>query len=1260
MKNSLPNPPALSILLANRNKQLPNYCYKYAGEGNKAQYGFDAVFPEHLEVDESSMSLWIPFANGSNRDGVGDLLEIGGIRLERHQKNPIVLFDHGKEVKLPIAKALDPASNQYTVELDVVNQVGRLRAFFYDGKGLDGVDRTQDYNHALFCEQLYDLTAKGFIRGGSIGYQVIKALELPPDYGRGIPKGLHLLQTLMLEGSLVVMPANADTVRKGLDWEQQVQYWTANSVDAAREILSMPNVCGKSLSPMLVKTLTPFAKATPRYVDKPPEKYGMNFGDAPYTTEKIGSAHFAVQGGHTEAGEARGGSPVSGKPHATREGAANSAIRHGLRDTLGDEMKRRKKGVGGAITGARIGATVGSAVPGVGTAVGALAGAAIGHRVTKSEELPNEDEKMSVHEQNHPKTPVEHYSTLRQEDANTPVLSNASKPKKDKLGQSEVIRRQRSQAEYALGYKAADEIKPKNERYVSAGKGKTRTARISEPQKGSDEEIKTSRKPTQLKKDLGSIRKKYVVTKSLRRRIKSSKPGSSIVYVGSKDMKKAREAASSRGLKFVFMGESKGANKIKLTGDDDSIDCFARDFGKPIRMNTKSLEINDSKSLGEDMGTKSNKEELSGPKRAAGNVGPKRNQEQITYSARQGLGRDKIQQRKPTQLNKDFDEFEGEVDNTMATGAPTTAEPEADIEMAAESDTPQEKYGAQVLRRLHQDAAILLGEYDEFVELLESDKVKKTLTRKLEHLASFLEEVEGLFGSEYPDGNPLEGVEIEGEEKIMEEVPEDEAAEMSDIADEDPLEDAVEDGTIGDGDDAGSGAGDEMDDRGERAVAGDSDDTVEELDDEDDEVMEGIGMGAKRFKGLRGKYKAAPKEQRYSPPSIVARRGKFPTRQEERYPKTKDPKTQLKKAMEECPKCGEQNCQCEVGETDQKIAPLVAAGVGMAAGSMMGKALESHEKTMVGGAAKYLFDMGQDGSMWDDEKKMDAHHYYKTLDGMVTLQEAYDDLHDYDNVPPSEWEPGAGAMKAAVPAKPFRNRPSSNARPAGAAPAAADSQVGQNTIPGGGGHKPPAQSDSIYDSDYEQGDNPYQFKGDMHPHRKMCKDASEFFRELSQTRDFGDPHREKCKYWHRNLDPISKEEDIAEEDLDEEVIEETDGEEAIESEEEETEVGERGEKASDEIQPTRRPRTHTDPVMRKIVQDSGGTVHQRVREQNKRRFQQDEQTGKGPGSRPMRIPKEPTTHVPKKQLTDTEEKALIAQQTKQMEELNKLVASISI
>lgn len=236
----------LDCVLARKSLPTNAYSYKLAGPSN---FGMDVIIDEDADFNEGKMSAWVPYADGNRRDGVGDKLEVGGIVLERHQKNALVLFDHGKQIALPIGSCRNPETAEYENHIDQAENRARLNCFFYQGKGIAGVSNSDEYNHAVFCHQLYDLYVKRFVKGGSIGYQIVKALPLQPNYETGTPQGLHLLSVLMLEGSVVVMPANMDTVGKSYDGIQEM----------ARKILCLPNVCGKPLAPVLVKSLSAYA-----------------------------------------------------------------------------------------------------------------------------------------------------------------------------------------------------------------------------------------------------------------------------------------------------------------------------------------------------------------------------------------------------------------------------------------------------------------------------------------------------------------------------------------------------------------------------------------------------------------------------------------------------------------------------------------------------------------------------------------------------------------------------------------------------------------------------------------------------------------------------------------------------------------------------------------------------------------------------------------------------------------------------------------
>lgn len=237
------------------------FSYKLHGEG----YALDTFSSNEPVVNEKEMSFILPFADGRRRDGVGDLLEIGGIDCSRHLKNPLCLLDHGKSVFLPIGSAEDPKTKRYTVNLDPIGKSASAEIFVYQGKGtLPKNSRVSEYDHALFCHQIFDLWAKKYLRAGSIGYQVVRAIPLNPDPEKGLPQGQHLLKTLLLEVSVVVLPANQDT--------------TIKSLDAAREILCLPNVCGKPLSPYLAKSLESFVVSKSLSVRKWVKSY---FADCP-------------------------------------------------------------------------------------------------------------------------------------------------------------------------------------------------------------------------------------------------------------------------------------------------------------------------------------------------------------------------------------------------------------------------------------------------------------------------------------------------------------------------------------------------------------------------------------------------------------------------------------------------------------------------------------------------------------------------------------------------------------------------------------------------------------------------------------------------------------------------------------------------------------------------------------------------------------------------------------------------------------------
>lgn len=617
-------------VLDRRSKRLAGYSYKLLGD----QFGYDVPLPEQMDIDENAMSVWIPFADGNRRDGVGDLLEVGGIRTERHQANPIVLFDHGKKVDLPIALTEDRETKAYTVQIDPVNQIAKGNAYFYQGTGMPGEDKEKEREHALFCEQLFDMIAKRYVRAGSIGYQVIKALNLQPDYDNGTPQGLHLLSVLMLELSAVVLPANGDTVRK---------------------MLCQGSCCGKPLSPVLVKSLSAYA----------PEKkaqMGYEAKTLKYELSKDREGWWVAFGGKVVKG------PYSDQSAAQQE------------------------------------------------------------RQKLERDWPRGPQQKSVE------------VTLQS-------VCNGSKipPVRWKPGLGAV-------------------------------------------------------------KDIKELRKKYRPTKALRRRLKKSSAGSSMVRVRSKDLGKMRELAEGKGLEFLHSGShAKGVEKVRLSGHDGAIDEVAKEFGLPMRTGNKSMAIK-TKGYGEGY-------ELAW--RIPGKGGWKRKEFKSEEERAKFIdkviekeGNDvEFQSRDPEKsMNNKQKKAAGKslqlknkaLDNGVEEGTVMAEEelpPTATEDGPEEEEASQEPFGAQVLRRIHEDHSILMEEYDEMMGPLEHEEVKSHLQKQLEKLEETLTETEELFAKSYEELPQLaehEAVEEE-EEKDLEEEGEEETEEADSAPEEEPPpEEAVE------------------------------------------------------------------------------------------------------------------------------------------------------------------------------------------------------------------------------------------------------------------------------------------------------------------------------------------------------------------------------------------------------------------------------------------------------------------------------------
>ena len=100
-------------------------------------------------------------------------------------------------------------------------------------------------------------------------------------------------------------------------------------------------------------------------------------------------------------------------------------------------------------------------------------------------------------------------------------------------------------------------------------------------------------------------------------------------------------------------------------------------------------------------------------------------------------------------------------------------EAEEDVEAYQDSVGSDEPFSAQVLRRMHQDALVLLEEYDEMHSPLEHAPIKEHLKAKLQGLVEEIDGIEALFDQHHPDLPELDGAmgSEEGAEDVTTEPP---------------------------------------------------------------------------------------------------------------------------------------------------------------------------------------------------------------------------------------------------------------------------------------------------------------------------------------------------------------------------------------------------------------------------------------------------------------------------------------------------------
>lgn len=1075
-------------------------------------FGMDVGFPNALDVDERRMSVKFPFADGNRRDGVGDLLEIDGIDLSRHRVNPIILWDHAKSYSLPIGLAAewdDDAGqydlSKYTVELDRNAQVAAVTAYFYRGRGMNGVDRAREFDHALFCEQTFDMMAKGLVRAGSIGYQVVAARELPPDYQTGTPKGLHLLNTLMLEASAVVLPANGDTVRK---------------------MLAMPKCCGKALSPYLIKSLKPYAPERKAFMATGGKavEFDEIFIRAPKNQgEKTGGVNR--QRGFIDIPDKPGYAKVY-KPYGSN-GAGYYYVKNETKATpvpLDEDLSEtdippaKWKPGEGAIKGLRE-----RKCPHCGAKWDQTAmdwATEEGDCLYCEESLTMAQHEKSIERQNRRKMVMAKGLRIKYRKAMSATTESTGGALRKPPATGEKAKKPKSKFD---GYSDGD-LKwnvEGLEKIVATGKDGRGNAldaydlnRIKQDLAEIKEEIRKRGKSLETK-SLPQLRKQYRTP--VRRRLRKSVPGAASMYVDAKDMDAAKKLAGEKGVKFERLGET----KVKLIGPDEAIDEVAKAFGRRVKamvVGTKAIDKNRAMQLA----SKAKRElESMGLKVGEPKFDVITEQVSISWGTQRLAGTDAdIHRRRIEVVGRQFesDDIHSQYMNwdvkAMAT-VKTKALPE-ELEDVEEKDMTDphagEPFGSQSLRHYRQKLMDDMQETEGHLKLLDHEPTKKALAKMQQHRADMLDEIESLHSKHYKDLPQFEDAEAKDDDEM-----EIEEKEM------DPLGD--DDGQIADSSEEEEPTPEEVIEGMDAAEDVDDPETVKRLrhraktikgrrksaDDDDKKDKEEKHMCGRCAKAIKALVVEDGKEIGEEPGTFwivneqhgTAIDGPFKSKQEAERIKAKKEKKDFPET-EPVPEEAIEDADKPDGQKSHDFA--------------------DHEVEGVKGASGYLKDLSEPNSVHDEESRFKAYHYAKTLEGIGQIKESAEEAIDGAEAAVDN----EGAMKR----MPGDKLVIEDGREIGEAPGTfwIINQRG-TAIDGPFRSEREAQAKighwqkSVDDDDKEEksipGDPDWVAEEANEPsHRKMCKDASGFLTELSQRKDFGDTHREKAAHWHKELDDL--------------------------------------------------------------------------------------------------------------------------------------------
>lgn len=191
-----------------------------------------------IGVDESSMSASAVITTPS-KDRMGDEVIPEGCDLIAYRRSPVVFFGH-QSIPFPVGVSESPQ--------------GILSVTINPGRDV----RATCYFHQSTKEasQVFDLVAKGILRGVSIGFNPLsEPIPLPREYGQPpLPNkppghgGFRYERWELLEWSFVGVPANS-------------------TCGVVRQMISRGKINGESISPLVLKAIRPLAeKSNPSVV----------------------------------------------------------------------------------------------------------------------------------------------------------------------------------------------------------------------------------------------------------------------------------------------------------------------------------------------------------------------------------------------------------------------------------------------------------------------------------------------------------------------------------------------------------------------------------------------------------------------------------------------------------------------------------------------------------------------------------------------------------------------------------------------------------------------------------------------------------------------------------------------------------------------------------------------------------------------------------------------------------------------------------